>query len=590
MEAKFIINISSAKKTPFSLNKEDGIIDFKKTITDIHKNEISSVFINDEILKKSLDNYILFTKKIALFSKKKLNYHINTFNIFFITNPSVKHAIYFWANDFFILQNILICKKNEIELKFSSIILLLPDNLKFIEKEFNQWFALLNYKIPITFYYDKNNGTKINLFLILKTTLINLFKINGFKPNTDNRQKIHNNQSNIFLINRISDKHSYNNIYVEIKKLFNNKQRDLGILPITDWQKQDNIDIDFYYAKPHIFQQIWFCAQLIFLCLRITFFKTSESIKIDKLNIPLSFLKFELIQGLYKFNNLLILHIWLINYLKRKKYRINFFFEDEFYETGRIISSAIHYANKDKKIKHRAFGLQHGHFNETHTVYTITDEDIQTGLPLPDKFICWGNYYKKIFLSHNTISEKFVEVLGNPKYVNNYSLSMPSFTEVKNILWCLTSKACLETEWNIIKQHSSLNSFNITIRLHPVGHIKADELKDLVKGLNYKLSNLPRIEDEFAQNDLIICSAHSTIFLDAMLFKKYCIRIVSRLWVGNNSFDNPLLYTIKNFDEFNNAINQITFKKIDWNIQHASNILEFNKDKWYKFIDKLKDA
>ena len=586
MGSKFIINISRAKKIPFYLSKEDGIIDLTKTITDIHKNEISLNFINDEIIKKSLDNYILFTKKIALFSKNNLSYRINNFTIFFITNTSVKHPYYVWAKDFFILQTILIEKKNEIELKYNSLVLLLPNNLKFIEKEFNQWFALLNYKIPITYYYVENNGIKLTFFLILKVTLINLFRINNYKPNSRTTQK---NKTNIFLINKIDDKHLSNNIYLELKKLFNNKQTDLCILPLLDWIKQDNVDIDFYYAKPSIFQQIWFCFQLIFLYTKITFLKISESIKIERLNIPLSFLKFELIQALYKSNNFLIVHIWLINYLKRKKYSINFFFEDEFYESGRIISSAIRLVNKDRKIKHRAFALQHGHFNEIHTVYTITDEDVQIGLSMPDKFICWGNYYKQLFLSNNSISENFVEVLGNPKYVNNCSHNMAP-SEVKNILWCLTTKECLETEWNILKQYDSLNSFNITIRLHPLGHIKAEELKHLIKGLNFKLSSLPNIEDEFAQNHLIICSAHSTIFLDALVFKKYCIRIVSRLWVGNKSFDNALLYTVKNFDEFNNAINQIIQKKIDWNIQHTSNILELNKDKWYKFIDKLKSA
>jgi hypothetical protein len=593
VKAKIIINLCRAERLPFPLNKEDAIIDLTNTIANSNKSQFSAFLNDNKIVSDALHNYRFFSKQLAVFSKSNFNFYINDFNVFFILKSSIKHPVNYWAKDFFLLQSLLIHQKNKIENNYTSVVLLFPNDLKFAEKDFDFWIKTIGYKIPVSFLYTENQINKPSLYLLIKTTLSNFKRINNYKIPSGKIPKENNTQCNVYLTNRLDNKHSYFNMYAELKKLFKNKHKDISLLPTLEWRKQtlfsENADIDFFYSKPNFFQQSGIILQLIFLYFKINWFKTSKKIIVEKLNIPLSFLKDELNKTLHNNIHLLILHIWLVNYFKRKKHNVNVFFEDEFYEYGRIISSAIKLANNNK-IKHKAYGLQHGHFNEIHTVYTITDEEVHAGLPMPDRFICWGNYYKQLFLSNNSISENFVEAIGNPKYVNNYSLNSQLLQpEIKNILWCLTTKECLETEWNIIQQYSSLNSFNITIRLHPVGHITADELKHLVKGLNYKLSNLSRIEDEFAHNDLIICSAHSTIFLDALLFKKHCIRIVSRLWVGNKSFDNAFLHTVKNFDEFNNAINQIIHKKIDVNIQHTSSNLEFNKDKWLKFIENLQN-
>jgi hypothetical protein len=104
----------------------------------------------------------------------------------------------------------------------------------------------------------------------------------------------------------------------------------------------------------------------------------------------------------YHNHGFLFFYMWLKKYFKTGiGYKKKLFYQDEFYQTGRMISHAQKAAGNSNIF---SFGVQHGLFFEGHTVYALTDSEItgKNALPLPDKFIVWGNFFKQIFLKNNS--------------------------------------------------------------------------------------------------------------------------------------------------------------------------------------------
>src|SRR6185312_3620342 len=154
--------------------------------------------------------------------------------------------------------------------------------------------------------------------------------------------------------------------------------------------------------------------------------------------------------------------------------------------TGRIISSALEFsANK----KLTGYGVQHALIFKNHTVYTIGDSELNSQiseddkLPAPNYFIVWGDYFKRLFLSFNSQNSGYVITAGNLKYIKlqKSKNDNPLLSDDKRLLWCTTLPEFFRAEYNLIEPVlKTLKNYKLTFRLHPIGHIKQEQIKELV--------------------------------------------------------------------------------------------------------------
>lgn len=283
--------------------------------------------------------------------------------------------------------------------------------------------------------------------------------------------------------------------------------------------------------------------------------------------------------------------IWLKNYFLQKASAINVIYQDEFYETGRIISKVLESNNYVNTI-----GLQHGLFDLHHTVYGISNIEFEgnsESIPAPDIFVVWGNYFKNYFLCNNKFDNNRLEVLGNPRYFNFKSSLLLNAKLVKKILWCtdtpeLTMNDILFLE-NTLLQDDNLE---ITIRMHPLYNFLAAYKKEskLFKHFNKaKISTNNSIMKDIQIHDLIIVNCFTTAFLDAYLNGKYCFRLYpyksspaylkhfSSKVIANVYSESDILLALKQIQKFEQPI------LIE---EDFTDIMNINIRRWEELLNK----
>jgi hypothetical protein len=204
------------------------------------------------------------------------------------------------------------------------------------------------------------------------------------------------------------------------------------------------------------------------------------------------------------------------------------------YKTGRIISNAAIISN-NPNIKTVAY--QHGNISESHAVYRFCDAEIsdsapgnKDAIPFPSIFLVWGEYFKKQFLEWCSPNPKMVVVAGNLVYLElqkKYSQPKPSGKSIKNILWCTTSLEFARSEFEIMQRELKTNNFSISLRLHPYYNIK-DLLREFIPDAFYSSiswDDTPDIYDAINNSDMVVCSGHSTVFIDCLILRKPVIRL-----------------------------------------------------------------
>src|SRR5690606_33132236 len=135
--------------------------------------------------------------------------------------------------------------------------------------------------------------------------------------------------------------------------------------------------------------------KLIWLFIR--FSSLRGKLKLNNEYYKAGFLKHEMKTTLFA-TSAFLNYLWLKNYLRKFKHPVTVFYSDEFYLKGRVIAAA---AKSSMNMNIRTVGVQHGLYFPNHTVYTITDSELQAddfgieGLPIPDKFVVWGEYFKE---------------------------------------------------------------------------------------------------------------------------------------------------------------------------------------------------
>lgn len=566
MKKELVINISKLKELPSSINAS-AILDLSGTINSMNKIIPSDFFDEATTYPLMLKKYWLFSENIINVNRL-LNIKVNSFSTYWLSACAVKYHSRHWAKDFFLLLTILEQCQHKIEQNYTSLVLVLPTKISTLKNTIEALLQKQHYTLSIHFVFDNQATYTPSLGAIIKGVISQLRQIKQLKITAEkvtNSIYLHDNRPTETQFRKAVEQ-----LFTENKK---------ALTPIPYYWQTDKLPVSFLQHKPSILQLITLVAQLIKAYYRINKLPHS-TINIGSCHqLSTFFLRNELKLTLRKNIHLFIYQQWLSNYFSTLKQSTSIFFEDEFYEIGRTISSV------SKPFKNiTSYGMQHAHFMEMHTVYSIYDKELEKGLPIPDYFVTWGKGYNQLFLQHNSLPESYTKALGNPIYIRqNTATTFP--TTIKNILWCLTTKECMDIEWECIKNEITKTNFNLNIRLHPLNHISEIEVNHKLKGIKFNYQNEGSIQDTIVQNDLIISSAHSSTFLDALIAKKYCVRITSRFWNGTIQTDNDYLRTIKNEKEFQNSLLFFSTNMSTEDIEN--NILTLSDSKWNDFINSL---
>ncbi len=573
------INISRIRNLPIE-NKDDCLLDIPNSINRDKKLHISDFYNQDDIYKEALNLYKEFIDQIVS-QKNILSYNVSGLPIYWLSDTGSKHPIYHWGKDFFLLLTLLKYSSETIQEEYRQLTLILPNELLCSENSIRKLLVRYKYDISFQLLFLSPTETKSNVKCVLRSSLSVIKSILLYRNNKEYKKASSNNY---YIINSLNNNLDYNGQYLELKNLYNLESKDLSIIPVLEWRHQHSPALEtpqeFIDKKPNLFE----ISSTLFKILKV-FYKIKRAkfngIKIDGIDFTLDFLKEDLLATLQNKSDLVFLHVWLGNFFKAQN--AAFLYSDELYPYGKTISNAIKHSQNHNAY---SYGIQHGNFSEVHTVYMITDKEIEAGLPLPNKFIVWGNYYREMFKQNNSLNNDYILSLGNPKYINSEKTveHKEGSITIKNILWCLTTLDCFIAEWNIIKNRVTLPNIKLTIRLHPGGHISIKDVFEVLKDTEYIISSEKSLIDDFRMADLILTSAHSTVFLDALITKSKVVRLITNRWIGSNNIQSNYIFNVKNSEELNHLF--LKLENVPNDKEYKDDFIEVNNNKWREFVNQ----
>jgi hypothetical protein len=570
MNRLFII-ASKINPNELKINAEtkiDVLINLTKNSTkvqsELKEETISQSEFYDSISSRSIKDYTSFVSQL---SKAKLNNNktirdlqFDKLPIYWLTAFSVKHPYNHWLFNLFLLRNYLIEEASNSHQNY----IYLPEKLAYI-KEFVSAFYKDNKVKVICKTTNKPKNEKISF---IKNNLVFIFKIIFIKscPAKNTSSK------NIFLIRENSN--SY------LKKIYNvfesNKKISISTLAFQDWYKVNAIQKELYNCKPSLIQLFTTFHTLFRLQLNQTPLKST--IEINDITIDTSIILKEINDTLIFSPHYFYSYLWMKNYFLSKEKTLNIFYEDEFYEIGRVISAA---KKNSQNTKITTYGVQHGMFSDFHTVYNLNDLELKEtkqhkndNLPTPDYFITWGPYFSKQFLKNNTVFKNKIKELGNPLYLFNEQNLPRKIKQRHNILYCLTSETLFYKELVIVKKILKHHpNSTLILRNHPNFQFKINPNLFNVK---IKQSEEKEIQNDFKVADLVLTSAHSTIFLDAISQNLKVIRLKTEVYDESMDIISPNCITLNKKSSY--PLNQ------KMNQGNASSFLNMDNKKWINLL------
>lgn len=533
----------------------------------------------DIITKNAIYEYTNF---VSLFSKENIfngktirDLMVMNLPIYWLISFSVKHPYNHWLYNVFLLKNLLINQQKKANLHLNLIYI--PKELNYISTFLTTFFQSLNVKLVGC----QNHTIPINksIFSLIKSNIINIRKILKTKP-----EKKVNEKDRVVFLNSQTEASYINKVEKSIFKTLSQKELITENFSYLDWTKNIYINTSFYSRKPSFIPLLKILFQSIFLKIQLKKYKKSINISNTLFNTELVVLEIE--NFLCEKSHYLYSYFWLQNYFKDNSHLKAVFYEDEFYTFGRVISAAKKNANNSTNFN--CYGIQHGMFSYFHTVYSLSDNEIEStskkinnGIPLPDFFITWGEYFSNQLLKNNSLPKSFIKELGNPIYVFNEknisNKTNPSFT----FLYCLTSQILFEKELPIVnKILSAYPKSTLIIRNHPHFYfpINSSLFDSSCTIIN---SSKTSLFDDFNLSNVVLTSAHSTVFLDALAVNKKVIRLKTTI------FDNSMDY------HSNNCLTLDFSAKIPVLINNPNNqpsnnsFLYLDKNRWSAFIDNI---
>lgn len=278
--------------------------------------------------------------------------------------------------------------------------------------------------------------------------------------------------------------------------------------------------------------------------------------------------------------------IWLRNYLQKVpvKYAI---YSDEFYSVGRIISSVF------KDLNTVNIATQHGLMGDYHSTYFVSDAEIGNGIPMPKRFVLWSEYFKKYFLSKNSLSPEFIEIAGHPKYLKLKPVDkLENRERAKIILWCTTVEQVMLAEFELIISFLNVTTeaYKIVIRPHPT-YDCSDKIKELLSlhqnhSMKFEFDSSLNIFEALNKFDFVFCSNTSTVFIDALVVNKTVLILDNPFTKGvlNSSVRIKSLYICKSAADIFNAIDGVSSEQNEVSGYDKGYLLDLSPDNWNKII------
>lgn len=549
------------------MEKSTTLLDFsgKLSARNVDVLSISELSDYDDIYKSSLNEFVSFAADLSVKKLGKKNVRDFLFRglpIYWLTDISLKHPHLHFLLNLIIFKNTVV-KHPELFRNFEKVTILIHKKNSFTVHFLKDLPIKLSY-ISVTTKSDKRK------FKVLKSIIRNSF-------NVLKQKKI--KESGVvsdFLIIYPNNMTAYSRaFFVQISEIIKDGGKKLFSLPYFPFMKSNNFG-DFNVSIKLTVTDIFFIITNIFALKFSVFFSSLFSNHSET-----SFLKTELNNIFENKLHFFFMYLNLKKLSKKIKSPLKVFFEDEFYETGRVISKAF---SENKIIT--TLGIQHAAFLPEHTVYTITDTEIKDlkkddGLPVPDRFIVWGNYFKNIFLKNNSLAKDYVIPAGNLSYINNSKTQQKSIKSSR-ILYCLTTENIFKKEVQIIKNLTeTTKGYTVVFRFHPLWNFDKKIIEQSLGIKPANISNEKNIKKDIVKSDIIVASAHSSVFLDAAVYNKPVLRLITK----SDSLPDNLrgIYNCRTAADFSGIFQKLNNNNIPKN-NYSEGFLTLGNSDWKKII------
>ena len=559
-------NVSSLKGAHFiDLQGENSKVDFV-------------VPINIEAMEGYHSIYSIAVKKFTSFVSKVSDVTINGTHIrsfqsnglppFWLTSLAEKHYFH-WLMKFFLLRE-FISKKSDFFNSYEEIVFLIPAKRRKVKVLLAAEFR----SFTLSYHYS----SKVEQPVVLLFIKITIKGIISFLRRTTPILSYSEPRAIFICRNKVT---TYTKQYLEnLRLIVDMSVEELQVITIDSIIK--NSDNNLEYKFPNLF---WKCRPSLILYLKFKFltfkrlillnFIKEEELSLDNIIFPSNLVLDELKDVVVNKEELLIYNKALLSYKSEIKESPFFFYEDEFYPSGRAISFGLAGLS--------TFGIQHSMVGNEQSVYIISDRELESKvddwdhLPTPSKFITWGDIFKNSFLSNNSLDQSFIVSAGNPTYIMRSNLVGVNLKRNRlTVLYCLTREEFFHQEKQIIKSNlHKFKNFDLVVRYHPLWHFDAKVVIDFFQDVNVIFSDCSDIFEDINNADLIITSGHSGVWLDGIVAKKPVIRIVT--FIQDDFQTNGLIYNVKDENEFKRAIESI---ERNGEISLCNNILYLEKDRW----------
>jgi hypothetical protein len=353
------------------------------------------------------------------------------------------------------------------------------------------------------------------------------------------------------------------------------------------WAKEWDTNYLNYY--PSKLQLCLHQIKAFFLLKNVQIFNSVNFAHIDF--IDANVLRYQFQKVIFDQNYVFINYLWMRNFFSSIKKEANIFYQDEFYPTGgRFISQAV---NRSKNEYIASCGVQHGIIYKGHSVYQLTGKELNctkefNGLPKPNRFIVWGNYFKKIINENRNFNEQELLVAGNLNYIDiakKYN-KLKTKNEIPVVLWCTSVEYLTVAQYKIIEEFlKSLPDYKLVIRFHPLHNLEKFILKIMDETVLNKtvFKNDNDIFDAIYKADIVLAITASTIFMDALALNKivYQFKVPNYF---NESLPTNNAILIESSDELSNAYKNYMLQD-NSSVLSKQNLLHIDDSVWRKLLN-----
>lgn len=535
----------------------------------------------ETINKAAREEFIEFIAQTSM-AKFKNGKDIRQFSVsglplYWLTEYSAKHPYNHYLYSVFLLKSLLI----ERVVDEKGIIIYCPPKFYFLKSLLCGLFSKNTLRV-----YKQTNSIFLDYIRFFKTNFKLIIKIIRQAPLQKFRKKVE--KKGIVFFSKLN-KSSYVNRVVEVfdkEKVI--PKSLIAELNVNAWISNDKMDESLLSSRPTILQ-LW-CAVVQLLSVKVRLKR--EQFTINGEVYDSDFIIYEINDTIVNRPYNVYSYLWLKNFFINYTVNLTAIYEDEFYVSGRVISAAK--KNSNNRLV-TTYGIQHGMFSDNHTVYNISDNEINStstssrnGMPMPDFFITWGSYFSNFFLSHNSLTKEFVREFGNPLHVFN-SQGRSSKRDVGHpkqikILYCLTSSKLFYDELKMVNKILEKNkNSSVTIRFHPNFIFSVDQ--SLFKNSSsIKFSARKSLSQDLLESNFVLTSAHSTIFMDALVASKLVIRL--RTSIHDSTMDINYKNCLTISENYNGSLDLNEMFKSLPDAAKDQSFLQLNSKDWLEFLAK----